>query len=164
MKTKMKNDILIAYYSWHGNTRKIAELIQRETGGVLFEIEPAQPYTTDYRAAVKLAKEEIQAGFRPELKAVPKSSLYSFVFLGTPIWWHTLAPPLAAFIDRFDLTGKTVIPFFTHGGGGVGEFENDIKKMCLNSAIKEGFGAYESGGSETRAQLGSWLKSIGFQF
>jgi flavodoxin len=67
----MKDDILLAYYSWSGNTRKIAGLIERETGGTLFEIEPVQPYTTDYRAAVAQAKEEIQAGFRPDLKAFP---------------------------------------------------------------------------------------------
>lgn len=157
----MKNDILIAYYSWHGNTRKIAELIQHKTGGTLFEIEPVQPYTKDYRAAVAQAKEEIQSGFRPDLKAMPEITSYQVVFLGTPIWWHTMAPPLATFIDRFDLAGKTVVPFHTHGGGGVGEFEKDIEKMCPQSKVSKGFGAYESGGSETSGQIDSWLTSIG---
>lgn len=157
----MKNDILIAYYSWSGNTRKIAELIKRETGGTLFEIEPVQPYTTDYRAVVAQAKEEIQAGFLPEIKAVPEITSYTVAFLGTPIWWHTMAPPLAAFIDRFDLNGKTVIPFHTHGGGGVGVFETDIGKMCPNSTVTEGFGAYNSGGSETITEIGAWLSFIG---
>ena len=159
----MKNDILIAYYSWSGNTRKIAELIEYETGGTLFEIEPVQPYTTDYRAAVAQAKEELQAGFRPELKAMPKITSHTVVFLGTPIWWHTMAPPLAAFVDRFDLNRKIVVPFHTHGGGGAGSFEKDIAKMCHDSTIQEGFGVYNSGGSETRAQIGSWLNSIGLQ-
>ena len=68
----MKNDILIACYSWSGNTRKIAELIKLETGGVLFEIKPATPYTTDYRAAVAQAKKEIEAGFRPEPRVMPE--------------------------------------------------------------------------------------------
>ncbi|MBW2437567.1 MAG: NAD(P)H-dependent oxidoreductase [Deltaproteobacteria bacterium] len=159
----MKNDILIAYYSWHGNTRKIAELIERQTGGTLFEIEPVQPYTTDYRVLVEQAKEEIQSGFQPELKAMPGITSYTVVFLGTPIWWHTMAPPLAAFIDCFDLDNKTVAPFHTHGGGGVGSFEEDIAKMCPNSTITKGFGAYERGGSETIAQIDSWLSSIGLQ-
>ncbi len=158
----MKNDILIAYYSWHGNTRNIAKLIGRETGGMLFEIEPVQPYTTDYGAAVAQAKEEIQADFRPALKAMPQTTAYTVIFLGTPIWWHTMAPPLAAFIDRFDLNGKTVVPFHTHGGGGVGSFEKDIVKMCPNSTVTEGFGTYNSGGSEIEAQVGSWLNAIGF--
>ena len=157
----MKNDILIAYYSWSGNTRKIAGLIERETGGTLFEIEPVQTYTTDYRAAVVQAKEEIQASFRPELKAMPEITSGTIVFLGSPIWWHTMAPPLATFIERLNLNRKTVVPFHTHGGGGVGSFEEDIAKMCPNSKITTGFGAYNSGGSETRAQIGSWLSSIG---
>ncbi|MGD9212725.1 MAG: flavodoxin [Desulfobacteraceae bacterium] len=156
----MKNDILIAYYSWSGNTRKIAQLIQRETGGMLFEIQPVQPYTTDYRAAVAQAKEEIRSGFRPKLKAVPEITSYTVVFLGTPIWWHTMAPPLATFIDHFDLDNKTVVPFHTHGGGGVGSFEEELTKMCPNSTVTKGFGAYNSGGSETRAQIGSWLSSM----
>ena len=157
----MKNNILIAYYSWSGNTRRIAGLIERETGGTLFEIEPVPPYTTDYGAAVAQAKEEIQAGFQPALRAVPEITSYPVVFLGTPIWWHTMAPPLATFIDRFDLDNKIVAPFHTHGGGGVGSFEEDITRMCSNSTVTAGFGAYNSGGSETRAQIGSWLSSIG---
>jgi flavodoxin len=163
VKTNMKNDILIAYYSWHGNTRKIAELIVRETGGTLFEIEPVQPYTTDYSAVVEQAKEEIQAGYRPELKALPEITSYTVVFLGTPIWWHTMAPPLATFIERFNLNRRTVVPFHTHGGGGVGSFEEDIAKMCPNSTVTKGFSAYNSGGSETVAQIGFWLSSLGLQ-
>jgi flavodoxin len=162
-KTNMKTGILIAYYSWHGNTRKIAKLIERETGGALFEIEPVKPYNTDYGDTVAKAKEEIQAGFRPELKAIPKITSYTVVFLGTPIWWHTMAPPLAAFIDRFDLKRKTVVPFYTHGGGGVGAFEQDIAKMCPNSTVTKGFGAYNSGGSDTIAQICAWLNDIGLQ-
>jgi flavodoxin len=160
-RPNMKNNILIAYYSWSGNTRKIAELIERETGGTLFEIEPVQPYTTNYGAAVAQAKEEIRAGFRPELKAIPEITSYAVVFLGTPIWWHTMAPPLAAFIDRYDLNRKTVVPFHTHGGGGVGSFEEDIAKMCPNSTVTKGFGAYNSGGNETITAIGVWLNAIG---
>ena len=151
----MKNDALIAYHSWSGNTRKIAELIERETGGRLFEIEPVHPYPTNYRTVVAQAKEEIKTGFRPELKDMPKTSAYTVVFLGTPIWRHTMAPPLAAFIDRFDLNKKIVIPFHTHGGGGAGSLEKDIAEMCRNSTVQEGFGIYNSGGSEARAQIGS---------
>ena len=157
------HDVLIAYYSWHGNTRRIAELIEREIGGTLFEIEPVQAYTTNYQAAVQQAKKEIQAGFRPELKAVPEINSYPVIFLGTPIWWHTMAPPLAAFIDYCDWDGKTVVPFHTHGGGGVGSFEKDIARMCPNSTVTEGFGTYNSGGSPTIAEIGAWLNSIGLR-
>ena len=159
----MKNDILIAYYSWSGNTRNIARLIARETGGRLFEIEPVQPYTTDYGAAVAQAKKEIEADFRPELQTMPDISSHTVAFIGTPIWWHTMAPPVATFIERFDLNGKTVAPFHTHGGGGVGSFEEDIAKMCPDSTVTKGFGAYNSGGREAVAQIDSWLSSIGLK-
>jgi flavodoxin len=157
----MKNHVLIAYYSWSGNTRKIAELICRETGGTLFEIKPAIPYTTDYRAAVAQAREEIQSGFKPELKAMPENTSDPVVFLGSPIWCGTMAPPLAAFIDRFDLDKKTVVPFYTHGGGGVGKFEKEIARMCPDSTVTKGFGEYNSGGKETGTQVDAWLRSIG---
>jgi flavodoxin len=159
----MKKDVLIAYYSWSGNTRKIAKLIEHETCGTLFEIELVQPYPTNYHTVVERAKEEIKTGFLPELKAMPKKTSQAVVFLGTPIWWHTMAPPLAAFINCFDLNRKIVVPFHTHGGGGAGSFENDIAKMCRNSTVQEGFGVYNSGGSETIAQIGSWLTSIGLK-
>ena len=159
----MQNNILIAYYSWQGNTRKIAELIQQATGGTLFEIEPVKPYTRDYNAAVAQAKTEIQAGFRPELKAVPEGVSPATVFLGTPIWWHTMAPPLAAFIDRFALRGKTVAPFYTHGGGGPGTLGADIRKMCLDSAVTELFGVYDDGGSEAASQVSAWLRTLGLK-
>ena len=144
----MKNDILIAYYSWSGNTRKIAERIRRETGGTLFEIKPVRPYTTNYNAAVEQAKDEIKAGFRPELMALPEIMPYTTVFLGTPIWWYTM-PPLAAFIDRCNIDSKIVAPFYTHGGGGGGTFEKDIAKMCPDSTVKAGFGVCNSGGPDT---------------
>jgi len=83
----MKNDILIAYYSWHGNTRKIAELIERETGGTLFEIKPVEPYTTDYQAVVAQAKEEIQAGFRPALLEPASPLNRAHGLPGTVILW-----------------------------------------------------------------------------
>lgn len=157
----MKNEILIAHYSWSGNTRKIAGLIGSKTGGTLFEIEPAQPYVANYNAVVAQAKEEIKVGFKPELKAIPEITSYPVIFLGTPIWWYTMAPPLAAFIDRFNMVNKVVVPFYTHGGGGGGSFEKDIAKMCPDSTVKAGFGVYNSGGRETLSQIGSWLNSIG---
>jgi flavodoxin len=161
-RTDMMNNTLIAYYSWSGNTRRVAEIIAHQTGGTLFEIEPVQPYTTDYGAAVRQTKEEIRAGFRPELKEMPELTSYAVIFLGTPIWWHTMAPPVATFIDQYDLDGKTVVPFHTHGGGGVGSFEMDVAKMCPNSTIKDGFGALNNGGSEARDQIDSWLRSLDF--
>jgi flavodoxin len=156
----MKKEILIAYYSWHGNTKKIAELIHHETGGTLFEIETVQKYSADYENVVAQAKDEIRTGFRPKLKAMPKNASFDVIFMGSPIWWYTMAPPLASFISRFDLNGKTVAPFYTHGGGGGGSFEQDLAKMCSNCILTEGLGTYNGGGRETIAQIRSWLSTI----
>lgn len=159
--TKMDNGILIAFYSWKGNTRKIAEMIKSKTGGTLFDIKPVQPYTSDYSEVVKQAKQEIHSGFLPELQTLPAGNLYNTVFLGTPNWWSTMAPPLAGLISRLDLKGKTVIPFCTHGGGGAGTIERDIAAMCHGSDIKKGFSAYNDGGGNAAAEIESWLSSIG---
>lgn len=157
----MKKNILIAYYSWHGNTKKIAELISSETGGGLFQVEPVEKYTTDYSAAVTQAKKEIQAGFQPEIKAVPENNSSDIIFFGSPIWWYTMAPPMATLITSLDLKGKTIVPFHTHGGGGVGTFEKDIKNMCPDSIVTEGIGFCNDGGSDAKIKIVSWLSYLG---
>ena len=123
--------ILIAYYSWGGNTRTMAESIQKAVGGDLFEIRPATPYPTGYQACVDQAKKEINEGFMPALAAMPeKLAAYDVVFVGSPNWWGTIAPPVRRFLTDSDLKGKTVVPargklhgrglenVEPHGGGG----------------------------------------------
>ncbi|MFK5952639.1 MAG: flavodoxin [Desulfobacterium sp.] len=160
----MRSDMLIAYYSRHGNTRKIAELIKCATGADLFEIELVRSCTTDYDAVVAQAKTQIRSSFWPELESMPETDSYEVVFLGTPIWWHTMAPPLASFIEHFDLEKKTVVPFYTHCGGGGGKYEQDIIKMCQDSTVARGFGTYNTDGSDTTAKIDVWLNAMGFQF
>ena len=112
--------VLVAYYSWGGNTKYAAAQIQKATGGTLFEIKPARPYPAEYRECTVQAKKEIQEGFRPELASrVEDIGKYDVIFIGSPNWWSTIAPPVAAFLASYDLSGKTVIPFVTHGGGGM---------------------------------------------
>ena len=109
--------ILIAYYSYSGNTRFAAEQIQKATGGELFEIKPVTPYPADYNACVDQAKKEIAAGVKPELaEKVKEFGKYEVIFVGTPNWWSTMAPPVLAFLSSYEFSGKTVIPFVTHGG------------------------------------------------
>ncbi len=156
----MKESILIAYYSWHGNTQKIAQLIQEVTQGTLFEIKPSQAYTTNYKEAVAQAKQEIEAGFKPQLASLTDITPFTTVFLGTPIWWHTMAPPLYSFITQLDFANKTIVPFYTHGGGGPGRYAQDIAQACPHSSLTEIFGVYESGGSETVSSIKNWLQSL----
>ena len=90
--------VLIAYYSWGGNTKYAAAQIQRATGGTLFEIKPVKPYPSEYRECTVQARKEIQEGVRPELAAkVEDMGKYDVIFIGSPNWWSTIAPPVASF-------------------------------------------------------------------
>ncbi|WP_425057948.1 hypothetical protein SCACP_25260 [Sporomusa carbonis] len=156
----MSKNILIVYYSHSSNTCKLAKLIAEETGGTLCELVPEKAYPGDYNTVVEQAKKEIQAGFRPELKTKVKDiPAYDTVFVGTPNWWSTIAPPVATFLDSYDLSGKTVVPFCTHGGGGSGHIETTVKKLCPDSAVLPLLSVY--GGTAKVSQVESWLKKIG---
>ncbi|MDE7150018.1 MAG: NAD(P)H-dependent oxidoreductase [Bacteroidales bacterium] len=154
--------MLVVYYSWGGNTRVIAEQIKALTGADIFEIEAREAYSSDYRTVVDQAKAEIQKGEVHAIKAMPANLAdYDVVFVGTPNWWSTMAPTVAAFLKEGDLAGKTVVPFVTHGGGGMARCEADIVKMCEGAQTLKGFAvngdAVESAGPGVR----KWLQSIG---
>lgn len=128
--------VLVAYYSWGGNTRLAASEIQKATGGTLFEIKPVKPYPADYQTCVKQAKEDIKAGLKPELATkVDDLSKYDVIFIGTPNWWSTIATPVTTFLSSYDFKGKTVIPFVTHGGGGLAGCEKAVRALCPTATV-----------------------------
>lgn len=155
--------LLIAYYSHSGNTKGLAELIRTETGGALLEIKPAEPYPSAYQAVVDQAKEEIRAGFRPEIRETADVGPYDVVLVGSPNWWSTIAPPVASFLERCDLTGKTVVPFCTHGGGGMAGLARDTRALCPGSKVLDGFAAYGNSGLRARDEVDAWLRGIGLK-
>ena len=123
---------LVAYYSWSesGNTKYVAEQIQKATKGVLLEIKPKNAYPKDYNACLAQAQKEIRDGIHPELANEPVDfKKYDVIFIGSPNWFGTIAPPAASFLVSADLDGKTVIPFFTYGSGGMQNCERDAKKL-----------------------------------
>lgn len=150
--------VLIAYYSWGGNTKYAATQIQKATGGTLFEIKPVKAYPEEYRACTVQAKKELQEGFKPELAAkVDDIGKYDVIFIGSPNWWSSIAPPVATFLSSYDLSGKTVIPFVTHGGGGMARCEAEVRKLCPKSTVLKG-GAFSGDGIRTaRAALNKWV-------
>ena len=102
--------VLVAYFSHSGNTREVARQISEATGGDLFEIVPATPYPTEYRAVVDQGKKEIEAGVRPALKnPVGDLSQYDVIFVGSPCWWATIAPPVATFLTSYAPTASGII-------------------------------------------------------
>jgi flavodoxin len=112
---------LVAYFSRTGNTRVMARQIQRARGATLFEIQPASPYPEDYEETVAQARRERDSGDEPMLQArVVDMADHATVFLGFPIWGQTAPPVIRSFLSSHDLAGKTLIPFITHGGYGLG--------------------------------------------
>ena len=102
---------LVAYFSWSGNTAAMAEMIQQETGGDMFEITPAAPYTDDYNALLDIARQEQNENARPELATfVENWESYDTVFLGYPCWWSDAPMAVYTFVESYDWTGKTSMP------------------------------------------------------
>ena len=133
-----EHKVLIAYFSWSGNTRKIAREIQQKIGGDVFEIVPVKNYGTDFHAAVEEARKELAANARPPLKnRVANMKDYDVVFIGFPNWVGTLPMPVHTFLEQYSFEGKTVIPFCTHGSGGLGDTVESLKKSLGNINILE---------------------------
>lgn len=156
-----KNEkILIAYYSYSGNTEKVAKKIQSITGGDLFAIKAEGTYPEDYSAMTAQAKKEINENFRPKLTtAVEKMAQYDTVFIGSPNWWGTITPQISSFLEQYDLSGKKVIPFITHGGGGEQNTISDMTAQCKGcNVVKDGWTGY---GSLTLGVSG-WLEKLGY--
>lgn len=116
-------NVAIVYFSATGNTKVVAQYIQEETGGTLFEIEPEKEYTDrdlDYNNDDCRANEEQNdSSARPGIKNTIDLSSYDIVYLGYPIWWGDVPKIILTFLDETDLSGKTVIPFCTSGGSGI---------------------------------------------
>lgn len=156
---KMSKNILIVYYSHSGNTRKLAKLVKQNTGGTLCELLPEKTYPSDYNTVVEQAKKEIKAGLRPALKTKVKDlGLYDTIVVGTPNWWSTIAPPVATFLESCNFSGKIIIPFCTHGGGGSGNIEASVKKLCPDSVVLPALSVY--GDSAKVSQVETWLKKL----
>ncbi len=159
-----KPKILVAYFSWSGNTREIAKSIQKRVGGDLFEIVPATPYPTDYNACLDQSADELKRQHRPPLKTrVTNMKQYDVIFLGYPNWWATLPMPVASFLEEYDFSGKTIIPFCSHGGGRLGQSISAIAKLCPKSTIAEALSIHYDGGTTLQGDITAWLRRIGIK-
>ena len=152
------NKALIVYYSHSGNTRRLAEIIQRVIGGVLFELKPKKEYPKNYNEVVAIAKIEKEEQIKPELLDNINIKEYDTIFLGTPVWWYTFATPIRTFLEENNFDGKTIIPFCTHGGGGESMTYADMEKTAKGAKVKEGFTSY--GNSATVSEVQDWINKV----
>ncbi|VVB62811.1 NAD(P)H dehydrogenase (quinone) [uncultured archaeon] len=157
-----ENKILVAYFSHTGNTREIANQIHEKVGGDIFEIVTVDPYPDDYSACVDKAKQEQDGNYRPELATkVEKMDSYDVVFVGYPNWWGTMPMAVFTFLEEYDLSGKTVIPFCTHEGSGLGKSVEAIKNLCPQSNILDGLEVRGSRVKNAQNEVSQWLDKIG---
>ena len=166
--------ILIVYLSRTNNTKAIAEIIHKNVGGKLVALELEKPYPENYHATVQQVVKENETGYLPPLKTkIDSIQNYDVVFVGFPTWGMKLPPPMKSFLKQYDLSGKTVIPFNTNAGYGIGSSFGTVKELCKSSMVLEGFsmqGGVERDGvylvikdevaKEAEMKVKQWLQKI----
>lgn len=134
------NETLIIYYSLSGNTKTVAENIQKATGGDIYQLDINDDYPDDMYETSERAKEERDSGKYPELKGtLPDLTRYKTIYIGGPVWSHTLASPLITYLNDNDFTDKDIIPFWTDAGD-PGDYENAFASYLKTGNLKQGIG------------------------
>ena len=176
-KTNVISDtskILILYLSRTNNTKAIAEIIHANVGGTLVALELEKQYPENYQAMVQQVVKENETGYLPPLKTkIDTIQKYDVVFIGFPTWDMKMPPPMKSFLHKYNLSGKTIIPFNTNAGYGVGSGFDMVKELCPNSKVVEGFeitGGIERDGKylvikdekrkEAETKVKNWLKRL----
>lgn len=158
----MEGDSLIVFYSWSGNTRGIAQEIARQTGFDVVELELEHPYSTDYSTVLEEAQRDQNAQARPTLAtSFPDMGRYGTVFVGYPNWWASIPMPIATFLESYDFSGKTIMPFSSNGGGGLGQSVSAISKLAPGATVADGLSIHYSGGTSLPSDVAAWLDANG---
>ena len=148
--------VLVAYFSWGGTTRRMAQAIQEVTNGDIFEIEPVVPYPTSYTPCTQVALEERDNDARPAIKdKVADWDNYDIVFIGCPVWWHTAPMIISTFAESYDFAGKTVIPFCTYASTYRDETLAKIVDLTPSAEHLEGLGTTGS-----TSGVKAWIERI----
>ena len=150
---------LVMFFSWGGNTRTVAERIGHLTGADGFELKLAVPYTTDRDEIEEVAKREVYDKYKPELASLPENiEQYDVIYIGSPCWFNTFAPPVRTFLSTVDLSGKKIVPFMTHGGSRMGQSVQEIRNLAPKAEVIEGLAIRESTASNAENEISVWLK------
>jgi flavodoxin len=148
--------VLVAYFSWGGTTRRMAEAIQSTTGGDIFEIEPVVPYPSEYTPCTEVALEERDNDARPAIKnSVENWDEYDIVFIGCPVWWHTAPMIISTFAESYDFSGKTVVPFCTYAATFRDETLQKIVDLTPAAEHLEGLGT-----TGNTSGVAAWIERI----
>ena len=142
-----------------GNTERVAEFIQDTVGGDLFEVETVREYSKSYMTCIEEAKQELREKARPEIKKMPDISGYDTVFVGYPNWWGTMPMCMFTALEKQDWSGKTVIPFCTNEGSGLGGSERDLKSICKGASFKPGLSIHGAEAEQSKSKVANWAKN-----
>ncbi len=144
-----------------GNTEVAAKMIQEITGGDLFHIEAVKAYPEDYTETTEAAKQELRADARQELTThVENMDSYDVIFLGYPNWWGTMPMPVFTFLEEYDFSGKTIVPFCTHEGSGLGHSEKDIAKLSPQAKMLKGLAIHGTRVKDAKKDIANWLNKV----
>lgn len=153
--------VLIAYFSYSGNTRSIAQQISENIEADLFEIKTVTSYPRDYDDCVTQSKEEQRNNTRPDLSThVTNMDEYDTVFIGYPNWWGTMPMAMFTFLEEYNFQGKTIIPFCTHEGSRMGRSETDLSKLLSNAIVKKGLAIRGGSVNSAKGDISNWLKNL----
>ena len=156
------NHTLVAYFSWSGNTEQMAKMIQENIGADLFEISPATAYTDDYNALLEQAQQEQSDNARPEISAeVENWDDYDVVFVGYPNWWNDAPMIIYTFLESYDWSGKTLIPFCTSGGSGFGQSLDSVEESSAGAVMGEGLHVMGDDVEGAQEDVTEWISALG---
>ena len=142
-----------------GNTEVAAKTLHTITGADLFQIDPLLPYSNDYNQCIAQAQADQKRNARPELKRYPDSlESYDTIYLGYPNYWGTMPMPVFTFLEHFDFTGKTIYPFCTHEGSGMGRSEEDIRRLCPGAKVEKGLALHGGSVKDGESLLRKWAE------
>ena len=169
-ETDLTNDskVLVVYFSWSGHLQTMSHWIADETGGDIVRVVTKEPYPEDYNATADRAKKEQDDGTRPEITielTEEELSKYDTIFLGFPVWWYDLPMPMWTFLESADLSGKTVIPFFSHEGSSNGASSlGTIEKLAEGAEVKSSDALSIRGGSvdSSEEEVREWVRNLGY--
>lgn len=155
---------LIISYSYTGHTHRAAQAIHALTEGDWCEIYPWQPYPMAFPELLDQVRKEVQTGYHPRLlPGFSNPKQYPVVFVGSPNWCGTIAPPLASWLAKNDLSGKIILPFYSHCGGVPCDFRREIARLCPKAEVREAMGIIEDDGADLPQILCEWLDKNGLQ-
>ena len=155
--------VLVLYYSQTSNTKTVAQELATKLDADIEEIALATPYEGDFQATIARVQQERAQGIKPELKPLKADlSQYDTIFLGYPVWFGTMAPPMISFVESINLSGKKIVPFCTFGSGGLDSSVRDLKEKQPNAEILPGYGVRAARIKAMPAELDEFLKAGGF--